>query len=104
VEAARGKAEVEASVDLERGLTTEVILEAKVIMETKRKEILKTNQTIIKVIAQTIGVVVVEVIEEVVADVEGAEASAELLTVRTRSLRPTQHSVGVFLRAELSKS
>jgi len=52
LEAVRAKAEVEASVDLDKGSTTGVILEAKVITETKRKEILKKDLNKIKVIVE----------------------------------------------------
>lgn len=88
MEAVRGKAEVEASVDLDKGSTTGVILEAKVITETKRKEILKKDLNKIKVIVETIGVAavaVVAVIEEVVVGKVEVGASIKLPMVRTRN-------------------
>jgi hypothetical protein len=104
-----------------------VILEARAITETKRKEILRINLipqvaaavevveaivvavgaeaavTVVVVEAVAAEVAVIVVVEEDVA-VAGASAATELPMVRTRSSRQTLHSVSVFPRVELLKS
>jgi hypothetical protein len=104
-----------------------VILEARAITETKRKEILRTNlipqvAVGVEVVAEIAVAVGAEaaVIEEVVGvevamigevvvvevDVAVAEASAakELLMAKTRNLKQTPHWASVFQKVELSKS
>ncbi len=101
-----------------------MILEARAITETKRKEILRINLipqvaaavevveaivvaeaavTVVVVEAVAAEVAVIVVVEEDVA-VAGASAVIELPMVRTRSSRQTLHSVSVFPRVELLKS